>query len=377
MNDDLETQVCVLQSHLDGMISRAQKNEEMLQQFQDLEMRLLSLNSLRELIEHINDDAKRVFNLDSLSVVLGDEKAEIRQFLVEDGFRFKRYQSLILLANTSLFKEKIGLSHRVHLGEASSVLAKNFWPENQKTPKTVALIPLVRRGVYLGCMVFGSDDEARFQFDLSTYFLERLGKVLSVCVENTLNYEQLRRSSLFDTLTGVNNRRFFEQRMDEEIMRSIRTGDCLSCLFIDIDFFKKVNDTFGHQVGDMALRHVTEILRSQLRSNDILARYGGEEFVVILPTAEEKKGVEVAERMRQAVAEAQLEVADKEPVQLTVSIGVSTFVVEESNTSDTLDRTALIGLADKALYQAKKSGRNCVKGGGKVRSQPSRSKKAG
>ncbi|MGB1703095.1 MAG: sensor domain-containing diguanylate cyclase, partial [Cycloclasticus sp.] len=88
------------------------KNEEMLQQFQELEMRLLSLNSLRELIEHINDDAKRVFNLDSLSVVLGDEKAEIRQFLVEDGFRFKRYQSLILLANTSLFKEKIGLSHR-------------------------------------------------------------------------------------------------------------------------------------------------------------------------------------------------------------------------------------------------------------------------
>lgn len=73
----------------------------------------------------------------------------------------------------------------------------------------------------MGCMVFASNDGSRFQVDMATYFLDRLGKVLSVCMENTLNYEQLRRSSLFDTLTGVNNRRFFEQRIDEEILRSL------------------------------------------------------------------------------------------------------------------------------------------------------------
>lgn len=377
MDDDLETQVCVLQSHMDGMISRAQKNEEMLKRFQELEMRLLSLNSLRELIEHINDDAQLVFNLESLSLVLGDENDEIKQFLTEDGFRFDEYHGVILLPNTSLFKDKLGLSQRILLGGATDVLPQEFWPDKKRIPTTVAVIPLVRRGVYLGCMVFGSDDEARFQVDMATYFLERLGKVLSVCMENTLNYEQLRRTSLFDTLTGVNNRRFFEQRMDEEIIRSLRTGESLSCLFIDIDFFKKVNDNFGHQVGDVALRHVAETLRGQLRANDILARYGGEEFVAILPTASEKKGVEVAERMRQSVANASVAIAGEELLELTVSIGVSTFVVEEAGVSKPLDSAQLIDVADKALYQAKKMGRNLVVSGGEVMVSSALGKQAG
>ncbi|MDF1688811.1 MAG: sensor domain-containing diguanylate cyclase [Cycloclasticus sp.] len=366
MNDDLETQVCMLQSHMDGMILRAQKNEEMLKRFQELDMRLLSLNSLRELIEHIHDDAQLVFNLQSLSLVLADENNEIKQFLTEDGFRFDEYQGVIVLPDTALFKDKLGMSQRIVLGDADEVLPTEFWPDKKEMPKTVAIIPLLRRGVYLGCMVFGSDDVARFQVDMATYFLDRLGKVLSVCMENTLNYEQLRRSSLFDTLTGVNNRRFFEQRMDEEILRSLRTGDYLSCLFIDIDWFKKVNDNFGHQVGDIALRHVAEQLRSQLRSNDILARYGGEEFVVILPTAPEKKGVEVAERMREAVAKAAVSLSTGEELNLTVSIGVSTFVVEEPGISKALDRSELIEVADKALFLAKKSGRNRVLSGGEV-----------
>ncbi|MEW4982868.1 MAG: sensor domain-containing diguanylate cyclase [Cycloclasticus sp.] len=376
MEDDLDTQVCMLQSHLDGMIQRAQKNEEMLKRFQDLEVRLLSLNSLRELIEHIHDDAKQVFSLQSMSLVLADESGEIKQFLTEDGFRFDEYQSIILLSDIALFKEKLGVSQRILLGNASNTLAKQFWPEQQDEPQTVAVIPLVRRGVYLGCMVFGSDDSARFQADMATYFLDRLGKVLSVCIENTLNYEQLRRSSLFDTLTGVNNRRFFEQRLDEEILRSLRTGDCLSCLFIDIDLFKKVNDTFGHQVGDTALRHVAEQLRSQLRSNDILARYGGEEFVAILPTASEKKGIEVAERMRKAVARAGVELPHSKRLNVTVSIGLSTFVVKQAGVLKAIDRAVLIEVADKALYLAKNSGRNQVLSGGEVAALPATEKES-
>jgi len=356
----------MLQSHMDGMILRVKKNEEMFKRFQELDMRLLSLNSLRELVEHIYKDAQLVFNLESMSLVLADEKSEIKQFLTEDGFRFDEYQSVIVLSQTAVFKDKLGLSQRIVLGDAEKVLPKEFWPDNTSRPKTVAIIPLLRRGVYLGCMVFGSDDVARFQAEMATYFLDRLGKVLSVCMENTLNYEQLRRNSLFDTLTGVNNRRFLEQRMDEEILRSLRTGDSLSCLFIDIDFFKKVNDNYGHQVGDIALRHVAEQLRSQLRSNDILARYGGEEFIVVLPTASEKKGIEVADRMREAIAKTPLSLTSGEVLNLTVSMGVSTFVVNEPCVSKALGRSVLIEVADKALYAAKKSGRNCVVSGGEL-----------
>lgn len=126
MYDDLETQVCMLQSHMDDMILRAQKNEEMLKRFQDLEMRLLSLNSLRELIEHIHDDALLVFNLEAMSLVLADDSGEINQFLTEDGFRFDEYKSVILLSDVVLFKEKLGLSQRILLGEARDKLPKEF-----------------------------------------------------------------------------------------------------------------------------------------------------------------------------------------------------------------------------------------------------------
>jgi len=366
MEDNLETQVCLLESHMDGMIERAKNNEGVSKRFQDLDMRLLSLNSLRELVEHIHDDAKLVFNLSSLSLVLADENGEIQQFLAEDGFKFDDFRGVVLLPDVSLFKRKLGLSPGVLLGHAEQVLPKEFWPSNLPLPSTVAVIPLLRRGVYLGCIVFGSEDDVRFQVDMATYFLDRLGKVLSVCMENTLNYEQLRRSSLIDTLTGINNRRFFEQRIDEELLRSIRTGDSLSCLFIDIDWFKKVNDNYGHQVGDLALRHVATDLRKQLRSNDILARYGGEEFVALLPTASESKGIEVAERMRKAVADSKIELMDGQVLTVTVSIGVSTCVVDKAGALSPIDRTVLIGVADKALYQAKSAGRNKVMSGGEV-----------
>ena len=369
-NEDLETQVCILQSHLDRLVERVQRNELTLKEFQDLEMRLLSLNSLKELTEHILQDVQLAFALDSLSLVLADKDTEIKQFLLEDGFRFEEFSNLLLLADVDLFKSKLGVSQRIMLGKSGDVLAAEFWPANTSRPAAVAVLPFVRRGVCLGCLVLGSQEVDRFQPTMDTYFLERLSKVLSVCMENTINYEQLKRSSLFDTLTGVNNRRFFEQRLNEEVLRSLRTTDCLTCLFVDIDFFKKVNDTHGHQVGDLALKHAADSLKSQLRSNDIIARFGGEEFVVLLPTASEEKGCEVAERMRTCIESSVLKLQGGAALKMTVSIGTSTFVVEKVGSHKNIDTAVLIEVADKALYQAKNSGRNQVVSGGKIFAEP-------
>ncbi|PCI17283.1 MAG: diguanylate cyclase [Piscirickettsiaceae bacterium] len=376
VEEDLETQVCMLQSHLDGMIERVQRNEATAKRFQDMEMRLLSLNSLQELTQHILQDVQLAFSLDSLCLVLSDKDADVKQFLSEDGFHFEDYSNLLLLSDVNVFKSKLGLSHRIMLGASADVLADEFWPAGATKPAVVAILPLVRRGVCLGCLVLGSNEEERFQPAMDTYFLERLSKVLSVCMENTVNYEQLRRSSLFDTLTGVNNRRFFEQRLQEEILRSLRTADSLTCLFIDIDFFKKVNDSFGHQVGDLALKHVADSLKSQLRSNDILARYGGEEFVALLPTATEVKGKDVAERMRACIESSPIEILDGKMLKMTVSIGTSTFVVAKAGAHKEVAGEELIKVADKALYKAKNSGRNKVFSGGEVEAEPLSNKAA-
>lgn len=356
----------MLQSHLDGMIERVQRNEVTLKRFQDLEMRLLSLNSLKELTQHVLEDVQQTFELDSLCLVLADKKSEIKQFLSEGGFRFDEFLNLLLLEKVEIFKSKLGVAQRIVLGASADVLPEVFWPGATSVPAAVAILPLVRRGVYLGCLVLGSEDQERFQPSMDTYFLERLSKVLSVCLENTTNYEQLMRSSLFDTLTGINNRRFFEQRLHEEILRSLRTMDNLTCLFIDIDFFKKVNDTYGHQTGDHALKHVSDVLKNQLRSNDIIARYGGEEFVVLLPTASEIKGNEVAERMRAALEASPVELPTGKGLHLTVSIGSSTFIVPQSGAYKELEGAVLIDMADKALYKAKNAGRNQVCSGGEV-----------
>ena len=367
--DDLETRVSVLQSHLDTMVGCVQKNDALLKRFQALETQLLALGSLGELIEHVLEDAQIVFDLASASLVICDEDQAIRKYLSQDGFQFHDYPGLILLQDKEVLPHLFGRAGRILLGEGQRCLPQSFVPPGQNLPASVAMIPLFRRGVYLGCLNLGGATAGRFSEGMATDFLQRLGNVLAVCLENTLHYEQLRRTSLHDTLTGVNNRRFYEQRLTEEVRRSARNGEPLSCVFLDIDHFKDINDNWGHQVGDQALVHVAGLIRDQLRGSDVLARYGGEEFVALLPTAGEKKALEVAERIRRVVEAVPLQAREAQPLLMTLSAGVATYLPGEPGSHPPIEGEALVGLADAALYKAKKAGRNRVISGGTLQGE--------
>ena len=358
--DQLNTELCVLQSHLDGLLSCVRQNDAKLRRFQKLETHLLSLNTLFELLEHVIDDTQKVFDLNIISFCLIDEKRELCRFLKEDGLSAERAEGLIVLNNDEQLAGVFGKAIRPYLGEYRAQQCAVFFPNCAKEPVSVALLPLHRRGKYLGSLNMGSVDPERFSSQMATDFLERLSNVLSVCLENTLNFELLRRTSLIDTLTGVNNRRFFDQRMSEEMDRVQRSGENLSCLFLDIDFFKSVNDTYGHQVGDRVLTAVAGEIRSQLRNNDVLARYGGEEFVSLLSGASERKAIEVGERIRQRVEKHTVETADNKFVKVTISVGVATFDPEISVDTEKAEGSWLVESADHALYDAKRNGRNCV-----------------
>jgi two-component system, cell cycle response regulator len=117
---------------------------------------------------------------------------------------------------------------------------------------------------------------------MATNFIEWLAAVASVCLENVANNERLKHIGLTDALTGVHNRRYFDQRLREEVDRALRKGQPLSCLLVDVDHFKHVNDKHGHLIGDAVLREVAEQIKDQLRLSDAMARYGGEEFAVLL-----------------------------------------------------------------------------------------------
>jgi len=358
--DQLNTDLCVLQSHLDGMLGCVRQNEAKLKRFQMLEMNLLSLNTLLELIEHVLDDAQKVFDLDLISFCLLDEKQELANFLKEDGLSVEQTKGLLLIHDDQPLIDIFGKAVRPYLGEYRKNEFKPFFLDQTKEPVSIAVLPLRRRGRYLGSLNLGSLDDERFSNQMATDFLERLSSVLSVCLENTLNFELLRRTSLIDTLTGVNNRRFFDQRIGEEMHRVQRSGESLSCLFLDIDFFKSVNDTYGHQVGDRVLTDVAGEIHSQLRNNDVLARYGGEEFVSLLAGASEQKAIEVGERIRQRIEHHATETADHQQVKVTVSVGIATYAPLASCEDKKVDGLKLVECADHALYDAKKAGRNRV-----------------
>lgn len=359
MEKDLTTDLLILQSHLDGLFERVHHNSATLKRFQAFEMRLLQLNSLVEMIEFLLSEAKVFFDLDNVSFCLLDEKGDIAQFLIEDGYDHRNNERLILLPDREKLLAVVGKSGHVFLGRYNAAKYAIFFPE-QKGLSSVAIIPLMRRGHILGTLNLGSYESDRFIFDMATDFIEHLVLMLSICLENNLSYEMMRRTSLVDTLTGINNRRFLEQRIDEEVNRCKRNEQPLSCLFLDIDFFKAVNDNYGHQVGDEVLAAVAEAVKKQLRSNDVFSRYGGEEFVALLTNIDETMAYEIANRIRRTIKELTVNVEPHE-VKVTLSIGFATFTPDQKERIATSDVAAsLIRNADQALYEAKKNGRDRV-----------------
>lgn len=151
-----------------------------------------------------------------------------------------------------------------------------------------------------------------------------------------------------DKLTGLKNRRFLQEKLEEQIAGYGRDQAVFSLCIIDIDHFKKVNDTYGHQTGDYVLEKLASILKMQSREEDIAARYGGEEFILLLPNADIPDSKTIAENLRQSIAYSTWEMG-----QITVSIGIATFIPTDSETT-------LLQKADQALYASKEQGRNRV-----------------
>ena len=168
--------------------------------------------------------------------------------------------------------------------------------------------------------------------------------------------QELQRQSLEDGLTGIANRRCFDERLEQEWKRAIRTGEYLSVLLLDVDFFKQYNDIYGHQRGDKCLQQVAQAIADAVqRPTDVVARYGGEEFVVILPETDSDGAKQVAERIRQRVLALAIAHSAADNHILSVSIGVATASAKMLMTPQKLIRTA-----DNLLYQAKEKGRNRV-----------------
>ncbi len=362
---DSPVQARLLKQQLSDFMGEARQNERKLRRFQSMELRLVGLNSLLELIEVLVHPEASCVGWDMVSLLLIDPEYEVQRMLTDEGVAEGGLPELTLVANweqqesfysTSLFPVLSSYRPNKH----STLFA------NSRRPASVALLPLVRYGRLIGSLNIGSFKRDRFVRGVRTDFLEHYAAVVAICIENGINLERLKRQGLTDTLTAINNRRFFDQRLSEEMERVERSGEPLSAMLLDVDLFKSINDTYGHQVGDEVLREVAALIRTQLRGSDVLSRYGGEEFAALLAKTGSEEAEEVAERVRQSIEARQFEVAGHEAFSVTISIGVVTLRVEPKEGNESLPTDLLIGYADKALYRAKETGRNRVVSGGEI-----------
>lgn len=220
----------------------------------------------------------------------------------------------------------------------------------------VGIFPLIGKGSLLGCIVAHSKTDKLNEKEIN--YLEQLSKQSSITIQRANTYAEVLQHATLDALTGLNNRRLFESRLKQEVSTAKRQGTPLCAIMIDVDFFKKVNDTYGHVAGDCVLKNIANVIKKGLRENDIASRYGGEEFAILLPFTKIDEGCAVAQRLRQAIENTNIDIPNEKgdgtfTLKKTISLGIHEYHQEDTPQE-------LYEKADKALYEAKTTGRNKV-----------------
>jgi two-component system, cell cycle response regulator len=360
MSHELAAENKRLREQLAQLLDHAHKNQQILQRHQALDLQLISADGFLTLINTVFHSFAETAGLDVVTLALLDGEYDIRRILVDLGIKLSEQPQVLFLQEEAELGELCQTLPNPVLGPYSEQLHGAMFPEPLSPPASVAVVPLIRRGHMIGCMSLGSREAGRFAPHMATDFLEHMASIIAICIENVINNERLKHIGVTDPLTGVNNRRYIERRLLEEVGRARRQRGSLSCLYIDIDHFKQINDSVGHQAGDEVLRGVAERIKAELRVSDAFGRFGGEEFVVLLPETDSGDAANVAERIRQGIAEQPLMLDGGKDLRVTVSIGVASLVHPQHHEPVESAMRHLVACADQALYQAKAGGRNLV-----------------
>ena len=228
----------------------------------------------------------------------------------------------------------------------------DYQPLHEKA-RSVMIVPMTSHGRVHGLLVAEAAE--------TEYFRERDVKLLSIvarsaalALENAQLHKRTEELTIIDELTNAYNYRYFVQKLEEEKKRALRYDLPLSLIMVDIDWFKKINDTYGHEAGNIVLKELSRVIKGCIRDVDIFARYGGEEFVVILPQTAQQEAERIGERVREQVENTIMDCDTAGKLKITVSVGVTSFPENGKSHEE------IVSVADQALYRAKGSGKNLV-----------------
>ncbi len=292
---------------------------------------------------------------ETLSLLVHSTKIDAGAIIISKKGEMKLIASKGILESETLLEHDV-VCKSLNSGQAERIkVPKNIKIDGVLThffPSEVFIEPIEFKGVNLGILVAATG--ADLADEHTERLLELFSRSIGLAINNAMTHSKFQRLAAIDGLTETYNRRFGMDRLKEDFSRAVRDGANLSVAMVDIDHFKRVNDTYGHLVGDKAIVLTTSIIKGSLRDGDIVIRYGGEEFLILLHGANSSDAKTVCERIRHKVMDSVLREGEQQ-IHLSVSIGISSY--PEQSVSKEME---LIDMADQALYHAKQNGRNQV-----------------
>ena len=336
-----------------------------LNQYTTLQKELLSQEAdfSRDLNQFLDAESKKGFIRERFATFLGARLFTI--FSIDEGKReFKLFVTnhtdlttnlIVPVDRESVMYEVLrGRNHLFIKDFAAAPFRKSGRAKYQT--RIVCTVPLISGHKTIGVLNVNdpeAPDVERFDFEGR---IIRTAQHLAVSLHNTILYEKVKDLSMRDSMTGLYNFRHFLEALRQEIDKAKRYAEPLSCIMLDIDNFKNVNDNYGHQVGDMVLKELARSVSISVRSSDIPARYGGDEFVIVLPKTDKNLSLKLAQRLMRLFSGKEIRIAGNngQSVKVTLSIGIAAFP------DDTTDMDELMKMADDALYRAKTGGKNRI-----------------
>ncbi len=353
-----------VKDHLNGL---QKKYFEMETLHHDLRKRLSELNSLylisltlsktldlNEILKSFKSLFQKKIKVDHFGIFLLDES--LSTLILHSSFGLPKNNNLqnSFKFGEDIFGKALELEEIVYIPDVSVAQEFQFFGGVPKTGSFMVVPILLRKNHPLGVFSLYRHKTSAFNKE-DRIFFKRVGLEIAKVLDKSLLFQHTKELSITDDLTGLYNRRYFNQRFEREVQRAKRYRRPLSIIMVDIDYFKNYNDINGHLLGDEVLKKVAYLIESNLRKADIVARYGGEEFVILLPEIDKSHADQVAEKLRRTI---ELKHFPKEQYQpnknLTISIGLATLPDDSTNSRE------LIEFADRALYRAKAEGRNRV-----------------